>query len=326
MRELSAPPAEAQTLEFTAADWLDVSTPVNPRPYPVPAVDPACWHEWPSDDDGLLPAAAGYYGNERLLAVGGVSAATRALPHLFPPAALACLTPMDDAHSAAWHRAGHPLRRLPTLARALAAATPKVLIANPNPLTAMTLPRATLLAAAGELDKRGGWLIVDETLADADPANSVAQFAGRNDAPRLIVLRSLAPFFGLPGARVGFVLGATDKLDKLSQLLGSYTLATPSRAVARSALLDTVWQARAREQLALSSLRLCAALAPLGETQATALFCSVATPHVDGLVEHFAAGSIRPHAAHGVVRFALPRSDAEWRRLSTAISAWKAPA
>ena len=326
MAKVSARPGVAPARDRTAVDWLDLSTPLNPQPYPVPAIAPACWHEWPTDEDGLLPAAARYYGNARLLAVGGVSAAIGAVPELFRPAVLAGLTPIDEAHRAAWRRAGHSLRRLPTLARALAAATPQVLIASPNPLTAMTLPRATLLAAADELDQRGGWLIVDETLGDADPANSVASLAGSDEAPRLIVLRSLTPFFGLPGARVGFVLGAAEKLDPLRRLLAAYALTTPSRAVARCALEDTAWQTQAREQLAHSAQRLAAMLVPLGETQATALFCSVSTPYAEALLEHFTASAIRLHAAHGVVRFALPRNAADWSRLSTAISLWKARA
>ena len=326
MAKVSARATVAPARERTAVDWLDLSTPLNPQPYPAPAIAPACWHEWPTDDDGLLPAAARYYGNARLLAVGGVSAAIGAVPELFRPSVLAGLTPLDEAHNAAWQGAGHSLRRLPTLARALAAATPQVLIANPNPLSATTLPRPTVLAAADALDKRGGWLIVDETLGDVDPANSVASLAGSDDAPRLIVLRSLAPFFGLPGARVGFVLGAAEKLEPLRRLLAAYTLATPSRAVARCALDDIAWQTRAREQLAHSAQRLATMLAPLGETQATALFCSVRTPHAEALLEHFTASTIRLYAAHGVVRFALPRNDADWSRLSAAISLWKARA
>jgi hypothetical protein len=35
------------------ADWLDLSTGINPGAYPLPAIDPACWHRLPEDDDGL---------------------------------------------------------------------------------------------------------------------------------------------------------------------------------------------------------------------------------------------------------------------------------
>lgn len=309
-----------------SADWLDLSTPINPHPYPVPPIAPACWQQAPADDDGLLAAGARTYGNERLLAVGGAAAAIRALPVLFRPAVLAALAPIADAHTDAWQRAGHQLRRLPTLARVLGAATPNVLVTNPNPYTATTLPREILLAAAGELDRRGGWLIVDETLIDADPGSSVAPFAGSDGAPRLVVLRSLTPFFGLPGARVGFVFAADEKLDQLRRVLGPATLATPSRAVARYALEDSAWQLAAREELANSAQRLAKALAPLGHTQASALFCCVKTAHADALLAHFAAHAIRPAAAHGVLRFALPRSETDWQRLGAAIGEWKAPA
>jgi cobalamin biosynthetic protein CobC len=57
--------------DWTLADWLDLSTGINPHAYPVPAIDPRCWQRLPEDDDGLDAAAAAYYGSERLLALPG---------------------------------------------------------------------------------------------------------------------------------------------------------------------------------------------------------------------------------------------------------------
>ena len=83
--------------------------------------------------------------------------------------------------------------------------------------------RPALLAAAEELAARGGWLIVDEAFIDPTPEDSLASLAGTDEAPNLIVLRSLGKFFGLAGARVGFVFGARDKLEALREALGNYT-------------------------------------------------------------------------------------------------------
>ena len=121
----------------------------------------------------------------------GSQAAIQALPGLFRPAVIACLAPIYEEHPQAWERAGHKLRRLPTLQRALAAATPNILLCNPNNPTATMLPRSVLLDAAEQLQRRGGWLIVDEAFADAEPENSIAALAGSESAPNLIVLRSL---------------------------------------------------------------------------------------------------------------------------------------
>ena len=135
----------AQQYGIPLADWIDLSTGINPQSYPVPQIDPACWNRLPEDDDGLEAAAAAYYGNDRLLVLPGSQAAIQALPALFSPVVVACLTPLYEEHPQAWERCGHKLRRLPSLARMLAAMTPIVLLCNPNNPTATLLPRAELL-------------------------------------------------------------------------------------------------------------------------------------------------------------------------------------
>jgi cobalamin biosynthetic protein CobC len=319
--------AAARQYEIPLADWLDLSTGINPNGYPVPPLDPACWQRLPEDDDGLEAAAAAYYGNPRLLALPGSQAAIQILPTLFLPAAIACLSPIYEEHPQAWARAGHRLRRLPSLPRALAAATPNIVLCNPNNPTALTLPREALLDAAAQLQRRGGWLIVDEAFADADADNCVAPLAGSEDAPNLIVLRSLGKFFGLAGARVGFIFGATDKLDRLREAIGPWAISGPARAVATGALADTAWQAQARVELAAAGRRLAALLVPLGEVSSTALFSTVTTADVSALCEHFARRAIliRCFETAGLLRFGLPGNETEWQRLASAINEWKPP-
>lgn len=320
---------EAAARYNIAADrWLDLSTGINPQAYPLPPLDPACWQRLPEDDDGLEAAAAAYYGNDRLLALPGSQAAIQRLPAFFAPAAVACLTPIYEEHPQAWVRTGHKLRRLhhATLTRALAAATPHVVVCNPNNPTARRLSRAELLAAAEQLRQRGGWLIVDEAFADDRPDDCVTPFAGTPAAPNLIVLRSLGKFFGLAGARVGFVFGAADKLERLREALGPWPIAGPARAVARHALTDIAWQETARHTLAAASERLAALLAPLGELSVCALFATLATAHTDALYEHLARRAIlvRRFPEHGLLRCGLPGDEAGWQRLGRVLDEWRA--
>ena len=320
--------AAAQRYGIALADWIDLSTGINPQAYPVPAIDPQCWHRLPEDNDGLEAAAAQYYGNERLLVLAGSSPVTRALPTLFAPAAAAFLTPVYAAQAQAWEQAGHGLRRLPTLKRALAAATPVVLLSNPNKLTGATLPRSAVLAAAAELDSRGGWLIVDESFGDPQPDNCVAALAGSAQATRLLVLRSLGEFFGLAGARVGFIFGAAEKLDTLREMTGPWPVAHPSRAVARHALQDTAWQDAARAALAENSARLGECLAPLGTVSRTGQFCTLSTTHGEALFDHFARRAIltRRIKELGMLRIGLPGREADWERLAQVLAEWESPA
>lgn len=321
----------AQQYGIPLDDWLDLSTGINPDTYPIPPIDPLSWQRLPEDNDGLEAAAAAYYGSDRLVALPGSQAAIQSLPFLFKPMVVACVSPLYEEHPHAWEKSGHKLRRLPSLARALSVATPGVLLCNPNNPTADRLPRQVLLDAADQLRKRGGWLIVDEAFADAEPENTIAALAGSDEAPNLVVLRSLGKFFGLAGARVGFMFGAADKRETLREMIGPWAVSHPSRVVARCALEDIAWQTATREKLAAGSQRLSDLLAPLGTVRRTALFCTVgggeAPLPVIALADHFAQRGIlvRRFETHGLIRFGLPGKEEEWPRLAAAVAEWKAP-
>lgn len=308
-------------------DWLDLSTGINPSPWPVPALPELCWQRLPESDDGLEAAAAAYYGNSNLLPVAGSQAAIQLLPTLMQRAVVACLSPIYAEHPQAWQRAGHRLRFLQNalLPRALSAATPYVLLCNPNNPTADRHPRDIAVDAAEQLRKRGGWLIVDEAFMDPTPEESLTPLAGTDEAPNLIVFRSLGKFFGLAGARVGFIFAAPDILSRMNEAMGPWTISGPAREVARLALQDSAWQAAARPRLIAAGERLQQLLAPLGEVKSAALFATLTT-----------ASSIELHAAlatHGILtrrfeqqpllRFGLPDKEVEWQRLATALAHWK---
>ncbi len=308
-------------------DRLDLSTTGNPEGWPVPPLPAAVWHHLPAGNDGLEATAAAYYSNANLLPVAGALAATRLLPAMLPRAVVACISPLANPHVQAWTQAGHRPRLLQnaTLPRALAAATPYVLFAHPNDVTADRHPHAVAVDAAKQLKKRGGWLIVDESHIDATPEESLTPLAGNAEAPNLIVLRSLDHFFGLAGVRVGFVFAAPDLLAKMAAAMGPWTVAGPSRAAARLALLDTDWQAAMRAQLLAAGERLHQLLGPFGEVKSTALFAALSTPHAAELHDHLARHDILVHHVEqgSLLRVGLPGSEADWQRLSAALATWK---
>lgn len=312
--------------DIPLADWLDLSTGINPDPWPVPALPNEVWQRLPESGDGLEAAAAAYYGNPNLLPVAGSQAAIQRLPTLLPRAAVACISPLYSEHPQAWQQAGHKLRFLQNalLPRALAAMTPYVLLCNPNNPTADRHPQTAVIEAAQQLKKRGGWLIVDEAFIDATPADSVAALAGTAEAPNLIVLRSLGKFFGLAGARVGFILAAPDLLARMSETMGPWAVSGPARAVARLALQDSAWQETTRARLQTAGERLHALLAPLGEVKSTALFATLSTPHANELHEALARQGIltRRFEQQPLLRFGLPGAPGEWQRLTGALAGW----
>lgn len=307
--------------------WLDLSTGINPNGWPVPALSPGVWQRLPECDDGLEAAMATYYGNPNGLPVAGSQACIQLLPTLLPRGVVACISPLYGEHPQAWQRAGHRMRFLQnaTLARALAAATPYVLLCNPNNPTATHHPRQRLVDAAQQLKKRGGWLIVDEAFIDPTPEESLTSLAGTAEAPNLIVLRSLGKFFGLAGARVGFVFAAPDILARLQEAMGPWCISGPSREIARQALDDTSWQTAARGLLQAAGERLHQLLAPLGKVESTALFATLTTPHTSALHETLARrGILTRHFEHApLLRCGLPGCEAEWQRLSVALADWR---
>ncbi len=317
----------ATQYDIPLADWLDLSTGINPQGWPVPALPPAVWQRLPEADDGLETAAAAYYGNASLLPVAGSQAAIQLLPTLLPRAAVACISPLYSEHPQAWQRAGHKVRFLQNalLPRVLAAATPYVLLCNPNNPTADRHPRELVLDAAAQLKKRGGHLIVDEAFIDPTPEQSVTPLAGTAEAPNLIVLRSLGKFFGLAGARVGFLFAGRELLGRLAESLGPWSVSGPGREAARLALQDTAWQAATRQRLNADSERLRQLLAPLGEVKATALFATLSSAQTGELHKHLARSAIltRRFEQQPLLRCGLPGDEAGWRRLTAALTDWK---
>jgi cobalamin biosynthetic protein CobC len=317
--------AAAAQWGIPVGEWLDLSTGIAPVGYPVPALSADSWRRLPEDEDGLEAAAGVYYGAPHLLALPGSQAAIQALPRLRPRSAVAVLAPGYGEHAAAWQAAGHALR--PFAADelgAVAEAAEVVVLVNPNNPTGARFDRAQLLDAARVLHDRGGWLVVDEAFADADPAQALADVAGGAAAPNLVVLRSLGKFFGLAGARVGFAVAAPPLLKRLAVAVGPWAIAHPAREVARAALADAAWQARQREQLRAASIRLARmiAAAGLGESAGTALFRYVVTPRAEAIFNALARHGIllRRFDAPAALRFGLPGSEAEWQRLAAALA------
>lgn len=312
--------AAARRYGIAPGDWLDLSTGINPHGYRPPPVPTQAWSRLPQDDDGLIPAACAYYGCADLLPVPGSQAAIGLLPRLRPPGRVAVLAPMYAEHAHAWRRAGHAVSELPAAALTEAAGFDVVVLANPNNPTGTCFEPRALLALHARLPP-GGWLVVDEAFIDATPAASLANHSARTGR---IVLRSLGKFFGLAGARVGFVLAPGDLLRALADALGPWPLAGPARWVATAALNDRPWQADTRTALPTQAARLQALLAAHGLPPAggCALFQWLRTPRAAALHDALARRGIltRLFEQPASLRLGLPATQADWQRLDQALT------
>ncbi|TSA20688.1 MAG: threonine-phosphate decarboxylase [Betaproteobacteria bacterium] len=312
----------AAIYDIPLADWLDLSTGINPNGWPVPPLPAAVWQRLPEEDDGLTAVACAYYGAQGCLPMAGSQAAIQALPRLFAPCRVAVVQPGYAEHAEAWRAAGHTVVAVDARAPLQDASVSVLVLIHPNNPTGQVYTLADLRAWHAILAARGGWLVVDEAFMDATPAFSLA---ADTHLPGLIVLRSLGKFFGLAGARVGFVLAEAALLARLADLLGPWTLSGPARAVAQAALHDRDWQAMARTQLHAAGVRLATLLTAHGlpPTGGTALFQWVERARAEVLQRGLAEQGIltRVFAAPASVRFGLPANEGDWARLDDALVA-----
>ena len=310
----------AETYGIPLGDWLDLSTGINPQGYPVPPVPADAWLRLPEDDDGLEAAAADYYGSADLLPVAGSQPAIQLLPAVLRGERVSLLAPGYAEHAHAW-RDRHAVAVGTDAIDAAVARSDIVVLVQPNNPTGVHFGRERLLEWHTRLARRGGWLVVDEAFIDTTPAQSLVPLAG---ADGLVVLRSVGKFFGLAGARVGFVFAPGSVRAALAERLGPWTLAGPARWAARHALADRAWQTQARAALLTAGERLQALLETHGlPACGPALFKLVATPDAARLHAAFARRGIllRLFETPQAVRFGLPSDEAGWARLAAALAA-----
>src|SRR5262249_40687115 len=140
--------------------WLDLSTGINPRPYPIGALPDSVWARLPSRDENraLLAAAMKRYGvrdEGMIVAAPGTQALIQLLPRLVPKSRVAVLGPTYEEHEACWTRQGHEVRVVDDIATASDADV--VIAVSPNNPTGRVL---TNVASPSRL------LVADEAFVD----------------------------------------------------------------------------------------------------------------------------------------------------------------
>ena len=316
----------AQRYGIALDEWLDLSTGLNPQSWPLCDIPAEVWARLPEDDDELRGLAQQYYAAAHCLPVAGSQAAIQILPQLYiarkDQLRVGMLSPAYAEHAHAWRSAGFEVRLLAVDEIDAQLSTLDILLlVNPNNPTGHLFSSAQLLRWHQLLILRGGSLIVDEAFMDATPDDSLAAYSDRDG---LIVLRSLGKFFGLAGARVGFVLAEPNTLERLNNILGPWPISGPSRVIAMAALDDSVWQAQTRQSLPQQGQRLKSllqkyALSPDG---GTVLFQWLKMPLAKSIYQQLAQQGIlvRLFSEPSSLRFGLPANETQWRRLESALA------
>lgn len=317
----------AARLRFPEAPqpWIDLSTGINPAPYPVPPLPASCFADLPDPQavKALEAAAARAYGvadPSLVVAAPGTQILIDLLPRLIPPTQVAVLGPTYGEHGPGWLRAGHQLqgvRQWHELRQARVA-----VVVNPNNPDGRVLAATDLMALGSMLDARGGMLVVDEAFADLEDGRfSLGPHLPR---PGVVVLRSFGKTYGLAGLRLGFALAPADIAAEIRTGLGPWAVSGPAIAVGTAALQDHAWRQATAERCAADAARLDglmagAGFAALGGTRLFRLYGHDAVADWFGRLG--AAGILtRPFAYRADwLRLGLPGDEAAWARLAEAL-------
>ena len=305
----------AASLAYPAATtpWLDLSTGINPVPYPA---RPASVAERSRLPDPLSLAelehtAARFFKAqpERVAAAAGAETIIRLLPVLLGRATVDIVGPTYGAHAEAWQAAllaPHIIDR----ERAHSSCADVLVMVNPNNPDGYVFSKTELTAILRQREANGRWLVVDESFGECAPDSAMAGVI----SDRLIVLRSFGKFFGLAGVRLGFAIASPTFKTALRTMTGDWPVSADAIAMGQQAYADTSWCAATLSFLEHQSRRLDGLLSSAG-------FEVVGGTSLFRLARHPRAGEWFSSLCHrgiltrpfdhtpDVLRFGLPKPD-----------------
>jgi cobalamin biosynthetic protein CobC len=288
------------------ADWLDLSTGINPVPYPMPTLSKDAWTALPDEAafTRLYALARSFWNvphEAAIIGATGASAIIAALPRVIPQGEVCIPGPTYNEHGAAFAASGWRLGQDPS--HAMVAVHPN----NPDG----HIWKVTDLDAT--------YTVIDESFCDVAPEQSLIHLATR---PGTVVLKSFGKFWGLAGLRLGFAVGDPVIIAKLTDLLGPWQISGPALAIGAEALADPAWAAETRLRLARDAVRMDTLLTNNGAelVGGTPLFrlykVEDAKVAQDQLAKHQVWSRVFPYAPDWL-RLGLPATD-RWAQLEAA--------
>lgn len=285
------------------ADWLDLSTGINPRPYPLPTFAPDAWIALPDQAAfaGLEAAARTFWrvpDGAAVLAAPGASALIARMPAVLDGARVHIPQPTYNEHARAFAAQGWSV---------MDHAPDATVVVHPNNPDGRlhTLP-----------DTR--FALIDESFCDITPGDSLIAHATR---PGVLILKSFGKFWGLAGLRLGFLIGDPALVARMETLIGPWAVSGPALAAGTVALNDPAWAEATGARLAKDAARL-DALTGWPVVGGTSLFrlydVGDAAAMQDRLARHHIWTRIFPWSDR-LIRLGLP-DGAGWDRLQRALA------
>jgi len=305
--------------------FIDLSTGINPHPYPIPPLAPEIFTHLPepADLDRLAGLAASAYGApsaESVVTASGSQILVTLAAGLLLPGRAVILGPTYAEHARAASLAGHEVYTVSELEPL--GESDLAIVVNPNNPDGRIVSREDLLAIAERQSAHGGLLIVDEAFMDAGPRDE--SLSAHVEAANVVVLRSFGKFFGLAGLRLSFALAPRTLAAHLNAALGPWPVSGAALTIGAAALSDRNWVEATRASLAKAAGRLGLLLegAGLVKIGGTDLFWLVRTPEAPELFDRLGRAGIfvrRFAEEPSWLRFGLPGAEADWQRLEDAL-------
>jgi len=279
--------------------WLDLSTGINPEPWSGQRAPADALRRLPdplelAELETVAARAFGVADPGRVVATSGAEAALRLLPGLIGGGEVALLAPIYGGHAESW--AGSTPNLITSLDDLRALGADVLVLVNPNNPDGRRIERSALAALAAERSDAGRWTVVDESFGEVASELSVADL----EIDRLVTLRSFGKFYGLPGVRLGFLIGNNIFTREFRALLGDWPVGADALAMGLEAYGDDAWKALTRTWLAsqagaVDAVLTKAGLKPLGGCD---LFRWVEAPDALGLFSRLCAQGVltRPFA------------------------------
>lgn len=302
--------------------WLDLSTGINPDPWPGTDSLAIDWRHLP-DEAGLgalEAAAARHFGapSPNVMALPGTEFGLRGLPGLNLPGPFRHVAPGYRTHGEAMPGSA-PIAFDAILDEAAKGGT--IILANPANPDGRLIGIPDMLDIAARLGRNGGWLVIDEAFVDAHEGASILPFL--NGYEPVIVMRSFGKFFGLAGVRLGFVVGPGATIAKWRSMLGSWPISAAAIAIGTAAYADAEWIGATRERLHMRAAALDAVLRRHGlEPQGASPLFRLVNCNAADLFERLARRGIlsRPFDyAPRWLRLGIPARPEELMRLDAAL-------
>lgn len=290
-------------------DWIDLSTGINPQPYPIPALPADAWNALPdaAAQTALEDAARAFWQvptGAALLAVSGASSAIARIPALAPSGTVRISGPTYNEHAASFAESGWEVVE--------EGDTDAAVHVHPNN------PNGRLWQVA---ETTAPLSIIDESFCDITPDATLMAQATTSGT---LILKSFGKFWGLAGLRLGFVIGDPALVAELRRMLGPWPVGGPALHIGAAALRDTNWADATRTRLATEADRLDTLMTGAGAQTVggTSLFrlyeVDDALAWQTRLAEHHIWTRIFPYNPRWL-RLGLPAPDG-WARLEQALA------